>query len=405
MGYRRWRYVVSILQYREYTVDFNLHITDNNHDASSSDALECSSRDRLKTEAVRAVSLIRNWPDYAATPLRSLPGLAQKTSVGRIDIKDEAQRFGLGSFKALGGAYAIFRLIAGRRCETALTVCCATDGNHGRSVAWGAQMFGCDCVVFIHKTVSEERKQSIEHYGARVVRTAGNYDDSVREAQAAAEREGWTVVSDTSYEGYMDIPMDVMAGYSIMTTEAIEQWGDKELPTHVFLQTGVGSMAASVVVQLQQAYGENCPKIVLVDPAEAACWYDSLKAGEPRVVDGDHDTIMAGLACGEVSHLAWELLQHDVAGVMIVDDSVAEQTMRLLAQGNNHDRPLVAGESGVGGLAGFIALAHDEAAREKLGIDGDSRLLFFSTEGATDRKVYQEIVGQTPEQVMLTQGQ
>ncbi len=380
-------------------MDFNLFITENNHGAASSGALGCGSKDKLETEAGRAISSIRRWPDYAATPLRSLPGLAQSTDVGRIEIKNEAQRFGLGSFKALGGAYAISRLLEGRSSDATLSVCCATDGNHGRSVAWGAQMFGCDCVVFIHKTVSEERKQSIEHYGARVVRTAGNYDDSVREAQVTATREGWTVVSDTSYEGYMDIPMDVMAGYSIMTTEAIEQWGNGAPPTHVFLQTGVGSMAASVVVQLQRAYGESCPKIVLVDPANAACWYDSLKAGEPRVVGGDLDTIMAGLACGEVSHLAWELLQHDVAGVMTIDDSAAQQAMCLLAQGNDQDQPMVAGESGVGGLAGFIALAHDATSREKLGIDGDSRLLFFSTEGATDRDVYQSVVGKTPEQV------
>jgi len=381
-------------------VDFNLYITDNNQSAISSGGLGRSSQDKLKTEAGRAISSIRNWQGYAVTPLCNLPGLAQSTGVGRIEIKDEAQRFGLGSFKALGGAYAISRWLEGRRSDCALTVCCATDGNHGRSVAWGAQMFGCKCVVFIHKTVSDARKRSIEHYGARVVRTAGNYDDSVREAQVTATREGWTVVSDTSYEGYMDIPMDVMAGYSIMTTEAIEQWGDSAPPTHVFLQTGVGSMAASVVVQLQQAYGKNCPKILLVDPANAACWYDSLKAGEPKVVGGDLDTIMAGLACGEVSHLAWELLQHDVAGVMTIDDSAAEQAMRLLAQGNDRDRPLVAGESGVGGLAGFIALSHDEAARQKLGIDGDSRLMFFSTEGATDRDVYQRVVGKTPEQVV-----
>ena len=380
-------------------MDFNLHFTDPDQGAVSSGGLGRSCRDKLKTEAARAISIIRNWPGYAATPLCSLPGLAQKTGVGRIEIKDESGRFGLGSFKALGGAYAISRLLEGHSSDSTLTVCCATDGNHGRSVAWGAQMFGCNCVVFIHKAVSDERKQSIEHYGARVVRTAGNYDDSVREAQETAEREGWTVVSDTSYEGYRDIPMDVMAGYSIMTTEAIEQWGGSAPQTHVFLQTGVGSMAASVVVQLQQAYGEDCPKIVLVDPVKAACWYDSLKAGAPQVVSGDLDTIMAGLSCGEVSHLAWELLQHDVAGVMTIDDSVAEQAMRVLAQGNDQDRPLVAGESGVGGLAGFIAVAHDEAARAKLGIDGDSRLMFFSTEGATDRDVYQKIVGKTPEQV------
>lgn len=398
---------------------FSLFLTERNlqvEPTNNSRNMVCK---KLVEEAAVAVCAIQTWPRYAATPLRNLPGLAKRMNVGAIAVKDEAERFGLGSFKALGGAYAISRLLTrrlkdsqgievgldylvgeeGRGQNSAVTVCCATDGNHGRSVAWGAQMFGCQCVIYIHKTVSEERKQAIESLGARVVRTAGNYDDSVREIQKAAQKEGWEVVSDTSYEGYMDIPLDVMAGYSIMATEAVSQWHEALGPTHVFLQTGVGSMAAAVVVQLQQAYGKNYPKIILVDPENAACWYDSLKAGTPKTVGGDHDTIMAGLACGEVSQLAWTLLARDVEGVIVIDDDAAEETMRLLATGNDLDLPLVAGESGVGGLVGFVALADDDPVRDSLGIDAHSRLLFFSTEGATDKDTYQKIVGKTLEEI------
>lgn len=400
-------------------MEFSLFTPRRDSESDAPSRLRKATCEKLKTEAERAIPLIKNWPGHAVTPLCALPGLAQKLGVSRIEIKDEAGRFGLGSFKALGGAYAISRLLAGRMVQAgegepdldyllsaqgraanaAVTVCCATDGNHGRSVAWGAQMFGCKAVIFIHQTVSKERERSIAHYGAKVVRTAGNYDDGVREAQTMADREGWTVVSDTSYEGYMDIPLDVMAGYSVMACEAIEQWGSTDVPTHVFLQTGVGSMAASVVVQLQLAYGEDCPKIILVDPENAACWYDSLKAGTPQAVDSNLETIMAGLACGEVSQLAWTLLHNDVEGVVVVDDMAAKETMRLLAFGTDEDAPLVAGESGVGGLAGFVALAGDKHACEALGIDANSRLMFFSTEGATDEKVYQDIVGEAPEMI------
>jgi diaminopropionate ammonia-lyase len=207
---------------------------------------------------------IRSWPGYAVTPLHSLQSIARHMKVGAIHYKDEGGRFGLGSFKALGGAYAVARLLCqvvgqrmGRVVTTAdlmtspcrelageITVTCATDGNHGRSVAWGAQLFGCQCVIYIHATVSEGRRQAIERYGATVVRTAGNYDDSVRQADADAKAMGRYVISDTSYEGYMDVPRDVMQGYQLMVEEAAQQLG--AAPTHVFVQGGVGGLAAAV---------------------------------------------------------------------------------------------------------------------------------------------------------------
>ena len=191
----------------------------------------------------RARAIIEGWPGHAPTPLVALPGLAQALGVAAVHYKDEAGRFGLGSFKALGGAYAVAEVLlrriaesgggepsieallagAGRELAKGLTVTCATDGNHGRSVAWGARSFGCRAVIYIHANVSEGRKRAIEAYGAEVRRTAGTYDDSVRQAAADAVDEGWTVVSDTSYPGYEDIPRDVMQGYGVMAAEAIEQ--------------------------------------------------------------------------------------------------------------------------------------------------------------------------------------
>jgi len=227
---------------------------------------------------------IMSWPGYKPTPLRSLPKLAARADVGAILYKDEAERFGIGSFKALGGAYAVFKLLrktiweqknivastldltSGRYADLTshITVTCATDGNHGRSVAWGAHTFGCRCVIYIPETVSEGRCQAIAAYGAEVKRVAGTYDDGVRRVAADAAVQGWTVVSDTSYEGYTDVPRDVMQGYSLMVDEALEQ--TSAVPSHVFVQGGVGGLAAGVCSYLWERYGTRRPCFVVVEP-------------------------------------------------------------------------------------------------------------------------------------------
>jgi len=365
---------------------------------------------------------IARWPGYAPTPLYALDGLARAAGVAGMLYKQEAGRFGLGSFKALGGAYAVSRLLlrelgsrlgrddltvddllSGEHREhtQAITVTCATDGNHGRSVAWGAQRFGCRCVIYVHATVSEGRKQAIENYGAQVVRTAGNYDDSVREAAADAARLGRFVVSDTSYPGYMDVPKDVMQGYAVMADEALSQIraGGGPLPTHVFLQGGVGGLAAAVCAHFWETLGPQRPRFIVVEPDRAACLFESAKAGRPVAVQGDLDTVMAGLACGEVSLLAWEILRPGAQAFLTVDDEAALDTVRLLASGRYGDTPLVAGESAVAGLTGCLAALADDAARQALGLDGSSRVLFFGSEGATDPGLYRRIVGRQPEEI------
>lgn len=354
---------------------------------------------------------ITNWPGHNQTPMVHLPALAAEIGVADIAFKDEGRRFGLGSFKALGGAYAVARLlqtqvslalgrpvpmaeITGlRHPETVarITVCCATDGNHGRSVAWGAQTFGCACVIFVHATVSGGRKQAIQAYGAEVRRCAGNYDDSVREAQETATREGWFVVSDTSYPGYMDVPRDVMQGYELMADEAIGALDPP--PTHIFLQTGVGGMAAAVTSHVVRRFGPDRPAIVLCDPDKSACVLASVLAGTPTAVEGDLDTLMAGLACGEVSALAWDILKDHADAVMAVTDEAAVAAMKWLAFPKGSDRPIVAGESAVAGLAGLAVAMKDPDARAALGLDSHARVLVFGTEGDTDPELYTRLVG------------
>ncbi len=362
---------------------------------------------------------IRSWNGYAPTPLRDLRGMAQAAGVARLWYKDEAGRFGLGSFKALGGAYAVLRLLsaelarrghadvsaadllAGKyREQTAdITVTCATDGNHGRSVAWGAQQFGCRCVIYIHATVSEGRRAAIARYGAEVVRVDGNYDDAVRQADKEAREHGRFVVSDTSYPGYTDVPRDVMQGYTVMVEEALQQLPEGEWPTHVFIQGGVGGLAAAVCAHLWLRCGEWRPRLVVVEPEHAACLLESARAGEPVVVHGDLDTIMAGLACGEVSLLAWEVLEEGTEDFLAIPDAAAASCMRLLADGVGGDAPLVAGESAVAGLAGLLLVQERPELAERLGLGPDSRVLLFGSEGDTDPQTYERLVGRSAAQV------
>ena len=337
-----------------------------------------------------ALAEMTTWPGYAATPLVALPDLAAEAGLGAVWYKDEGGRFGLGSFKALGGAYAVSRLIARQGAE--ITVCTATDGNHGRSVAWGARTFGCACVIYIHATVSEGRKSAIESYGAEVRRIDGNYDDSVRIAAEDAAANDWHVVSDTSWDSYGDIPRDVMHGYGVMVSEAMDQLPAGETPSHVFVQGGVGGLAAAVLAMFWQRFGAARPRFIVAEPENAACLYESAKAGKRVVVPGDLDTVMAGLAAGEVSHLAWEILLAGCEGFMTVPDDAALGLMRRLADGKP---PIVAGESAVAGLAAAIAARQANA----FGLDTDSRILVIGSEGATDAALYEKIVGVTAEQV------
>ena len=354
----------------------------------------------------RAKAEISSWPDYAPTPLHALPGLAARAGVASVHIKDEAPRFGLGSFKALGGAYAVAGVLSAelarqgaalhagpaalmsgelRERTAGITVTCATDGNHGRSVAWGAQRFGAACAVFVHEGVSQARRDAIAAYGAEIRVVPGSYDDSVRACSAEAEAQGWHVVSDTSWPGYTDIPREVMQGYRLMPDEAADQWHGLP-PTHAFIQAGVGGVAAAVSVQLRARF-DPAPAVVTVEPDRAACLYASAQAGRIVALPGPLDTLMAGLACGEPSLVAWQELDRAAAAFVQIPDAAAVDAMRLLAA-----EGIVSGESGAAGLGALLLAAADPEARAALELDHGSRVLLFSCEGATDPALYAQLV-------------
>jgi diaminopropionate ammonia-lyase len=366
---------------------------------------------------------IEQWPGYAPTPLHDLRGLAKALKIGSLWYKDEAPRFGLGSFKALGGAYAVFRWLAerikaetGRSVDSAtllrgelrsvtgkMTVATATDGNHGRSVAWGASLFGCRAVIYIHATVSEGRKAAIEKFGAEVRRIDGDYDDSVRRCAADAVANGWQVISDTSYDGYTEIPKLVMQGYGVMVDEALEQLPKAARPTHLFIQAGVGGLPAAVIARLWQRLGAERPYVVIVEPDVADCVYQTALAGRPAKASGNLDTLMAGLAAGEISPVAWEVIRPGANAFMTLPDDDAIRAMRALARGIGGDNPVVGGEAGVGGLAGLIATAGDRTARAALDLRPDARVLIFGSEGDTDPALYEKLVGRSAEKVRAAQ--
>lgn len=361
---------------------------------------------------------LRHRDNHAETPLVALPGLAAAVGVAAIHVKDEGQRLGLGSFKALGGAYAVIRLVLeeaearlGRPVDIeelhapeiraiagTMTFACATDGNHGRSVAQGAQLVGARAAIFVHAGVSDERVAAIARFGAEMIRVAGSYDDSVREAAQTAKEKGWTVVSDTSWPGYERIPGLVMQGYTALVREALRQMA--EPPTHVFIQAGVGGIAAAVAGHLALTLGEQRPVFTVVDPARAACLFETAKAGHPVTVPHDEPTVMAMLECYEPSLVAWRILSRVADAFMTVDDEDAVAVMRRLANPVDGDPAVIAGESGGVGLAGFLKAAADPAVKAALSIDATSRVFVVNTEGATDPGKYREIVGRSPAEVV-----
>lgn len=355
--------------------------------------------------------------NHRPTPLTALPAMAEHLGVASIQVKDEGQRLGLGSFKALGGSYAVIRLVLeaasadlGRDVDIAdlampdvrevaarMTFACATDGNHGRSVAMGAQLVGAMSVIFVHAGVSAERVAAIARYGARMIRVEGSYDESVREAARVAGEQGWTIVSDTTWPGYERIPGLVMQGYLALLREALREMAQP--PTHVFVQAGVGGIAATVAGHLALVYGDDRPTFVVVDPARAACVVESARAGRPVVVPEGEPTVMAMLECYEPSLVAWRILARAADAFMTVDEDDAITAMRALAAPVGADPALVVGESGGVGFAALCRAVASPAIAAALGLDAGSRILLVNTEGATDPARYTELVGVTPEQV------
>jgi diaminopropionate ammonia-lyase len=354
--------------------------------------------DDVLTEAgfAAARSAITAWPGYAPTPLRALSGLARALGIGRLWYKDESGRFGLGSFKALGGAYAVARLAAASAGRP-LTVTTATDGNHGRAVAWGAARAGARAIVYVHEKVSRGRCEAIRRLGAEIVVVPGSYDDSVRRCAADAARHGWSVVADTAWEGYAEIPREVMHGYGVIADEVAEALGDAR-PTHLFVQAGVGALAAALRARFAQLWGAGAPRMIVVEPASADACYRSAEAGRPTAAPGSLETVMAGLSCGEISPLAWPILA-GAEDFVAIEDGWAVEAMRSLAAGREGDAPIAAGETGVAGLAALMAATASPGLRRALGLAPGSSVLVIGSEGATDPEIYRRLVGRSADEV------
>ena len=367
----------------------------------------------------KARSFHRSFPQYSITPLASLDGMAKHLGLGSLFVKDESYRFGLNAFKVLGGSFAMARYIAqqmGRdvgemtydyltseafRQEFGqATFFTATDGNHGRGVAWAANKLGQKAVVHMPKGSAKSRFDNIAKEGAKVTIEEVNYDDCVRMAAAeAAETKHGVVVQDTAWAGYEEIPAWIMQGYGTMANEAAEQLRQLEVnrPTHVFVQAGVGSLAGAVVGYFTNLYPNNPPKFVVMEAKAADCLYRGAVAGDgdPRIVDGDLTTIMAGLACGEPNILSWDILRNHVSAFVSCPDWVSARGMRMLGMPVKGDPSVVSGESGAVGMGLISAIMEDDTyrdLREHLELGRFSQVLMFSTEGDTDPEKYRRIL-------------
>lgn len=367
-------------------------------------------------QAKKVHAFHKSFPEYSITPLANLKSLAEKLGVASIHVKDESYRFGLNAFKVLGGSYSIGNYIAQRLSMDIselpypkmiskdildrlgeITFVTATDGNHGRGVAWTANRLGQKSVVYMPKGSATERLKNIQALGAKASITDLNYDDAVRLANEGAEKYGWVMVQDTAWEGYEDIPGWIMEGYITMAYEAVQQLNG-ERPTHIFLQAGVGAMSGGITGFFADLFGDkDRPIITIVEPNKADCIYRTAKAddGTLHFVKGEMNTIMAGLACGEPCTIGWKVLHDHADNFVSMPDYTAAKGMRVLGNPIGNDPRVISGESGAATMGFVTEVLQNENLdwlREQLQLDTSSRILCFSTEGDTDVENYRRIV-------------
>ncbi|MCP4671007.1 MAG: diaminopropionate ammonia-lyase [Desulfobacula sp.] len=361
----------------------------------------------------------KSLPGYSPTPLIRLSVLAEHLGVGEIFIKDESKRFGLNAFKGLGASYAMARAILSElkldlkeftfdeillhsREISHLTFVTATDGNHGRAVAWGANKLGCNAVVFMPKGSSKARLQAIRLLGAKASILDCNYDEAVMFAAKEAKENDWILMQDTAWPGYDKIPLHIMQGYFTLLTEVISQKKDV-WPTHVFMQAGVGSLAAAIFAFLCSFFEKPKPIFVLVEATGAPCFFESMEIGDgnPHTVHGDLKTIMAGLACGKPSQIGWDILKSGANAFAVCSDEVTKKGMRILGNPMGNDSRIISGESGAVTLGLVYYLLCDKKYKDfknRLKIDNESKILLFSTEGDTDPQSYRKVVWSNSDQ-------
>ena len=337
-------------------------------------------------------------PRHVPTPLVSLPALAGRLGVGEIRVKDESQRFGFGAFKALGGVIAVYDVLAGavrdarqanasfadimngtwREVTGRFVFATASSGNHGRAVAAGAKLFGNRCIIFLPKFTSAEKEAAIRARGAEVIRIDGDYDTAVAACKAQSTANGWTIISDTSWDGYEDVPKSVMRGYCVLAHEAMVQW--QEAPTHVFVQAGVGGLAAAVIGYLWAGLAHR-PAFVVVEPESADCWFQSNRAGKPTLASGNADTVMGGLACREISPVTWPVIGEGADWFMTIGEDTVMPARKRYAHPLDGDPAIASGPSGCAGLAALMRACGDPAAVAALKLDRNSRVLLINSEG------------------------
>jgi len=363
-------------------------------------------------------SFHREIPGYKISPLKNLSSLAEMLHIGGIWVKDESSRLSLNSFKVLGGSYAIYRFLKKKvgmtneelnykqlislefRKKTGhITFATATDGNHGRGVAWAANKLGHKSVIYVHENTSKPRIEAIRSYGAEVKIINGTYDDAVSQINIDAQNNNWEIISDTSWPGYQEIPTWIMQGYTTMISEIQEQFSAQGLirPTHIFIQAGVGALAASVIGHYQSLLENNAPISIVVEPNNAACLFNSMKKndGKPHNFPGKLDTIMAGLACGDPSPIAWQILIEAADYFISAPDYIAAKGMRVYAVPLREDPFIVSGESGAVTLSILMEIMENPellTLKEKLKLNKESQVLLINTEGNTDPINFRKIV-------------
>lgn len=334
----------------------------------------------------RAKYTLQSWPEYAVTPLVDRPDLAMRADVGRLAIKYEGARFAVGSFKALGPAYAATRLL--RRVGPNVTLAAATSGNHGRAVAWAAREQGAACRIYMSDGVTEGRARAIEAYGATVIRVRGTFDDALARCHADAEARGFYVVSDVAQPAYPEVPAHTVHGYAMLGEELADQAVDA---THIFVGAGSGALAGAIAGRLWQRVGAKRPRVVVVEPVSGDCVYRSAEAGQHASTDGDLRTVMDGLAVGTPSTLGWTLLDRGAFAFLAIPDAPAIAAMQAADRG---EPSLRIGETGIAGLAGALVAAGDDQMRYALGIDPSSHVVAVACEGPTDLGLYQRLIGE-----------
>ena len=334
-----------------------------------------------------AFKVISSWENYLPTPLISLNKLSEKLKLNEIFYKDESKRFHLKSFKALGGAYAVEKVTENNKEKIIST---ATAGNHGRSVAWGSKKLGLECKIFISDYVSENRAKVMRSFGAEVIRVKGNYENSLNECIKQSNQNKWQIVQDVAWKDYNLVPKLTMAGYSVMMKEISKQINNQKI-SHVFLQAGVGGMAAAMVAGIAK-YLNHVPQIIIVEPENAACVLESIKIGKIEKISIKKESIMGGMSCNEVSLLPWQILKNSVNHCVTVSDDYVSKTVKFLASSEFSEEKIVGGECSTPGIISLIGISNDPVIRKKINLNDNSNVLLLGCEGDADEELYQKLL-------------